>query len=221
MRFAPRLDRQLGERGITSTAPGTRRRGSAGVDGADAVEGGRPGVRPPSRTAACRTASRRARGRRGPAGDRRPAAGLAGAAEDECVGEVWCSWRPGSSTPVDCLCQKIADSCSIVQQTRDDLEYSVHGRPNRPARTRSARRCTSCAGRGLLLPLRVHRAWGMTLPPMPGYLWFHVVTAGRCWLEAPDGTPRRWPRRPRARPARRGPRAAQRARRAAPGILDL
>ena len=21
--------------------------------------------------------------------------------------------------------------------------------------------------------------WGMTLPPMPGYLWFHVVTAGR------------------------------------------
>ena len=26
--------------------------------------------------------------------------------------------------------------------------------------------------------------WGMTLPPMPGYLWFHVVTAGRLWLEA-------------------------------------
>ena len=26
--------------------------------------------------------------------------------------------------------------------------------------------------------------WGMTLPPMPGYLWFHVVTAGRVLLEA-------------------------------------
>jgi AraC-like DNA-binding protein len=28
--------------------------------------------------------------------------------------------------------------------------------------------------------------WGLTLPPMPGYLWFHVVTAGRAWLEG-DG----------------------------------
>jgi AraC-like DNA-binding protein len=25
--------------------------------------------------------------------------------------------------------------------------------------------------------------WGLTLPAMPGYLWFHVVTAGRLWLE--------------------------------------
>ena len=25
--------------------------------------------------------------------------------------------------------------------------------------------------------------WGLTLPPMPGYLWFHVVTSGRIWLE--------------------------------------
>jgi AraC-like DNA-binding protein len=25
--------------------------------------------------------------------------------------------------------------------------------------------------------------WGLTLPPMPGYLWFHVVTSGRVWLE--------------------------------------
>jgi AraC-like DNA-binding protein len=28
--------------------------------------------------------------------------------------------------------------------------------------------------------------WGLTLPPMPGYLWFHVVTAGRLWLETGD-----------------------------------
>jgi AraC-like DNA-binding protein len=28
--------------------------------------------------------------------------------------------------------------------------------------------------------------WGLTLPPMPAYLWFHVVTSGRLWLEAGD-----------------------------------
>lgn len=28
--------------------------------------------------------------------------------------------------------------------------------------------------------------WGLTLPPMPGYLWFHVVTSGRLWLETGD-----------------------------------
>jgi AraC-like DNA-binding protein len=28
--------------------------------------------------------------------------------------------------------------------------------------------------------------WGMTLPPMPGYLWFHVVTSGRASLEIDD-----------------------------------
>ena len=25
--------------------------------------------------------------------------------------------------------------------------------------------------------------WGLTMPPMPGYLWFHVVISGRLWLE--------------------------------------
>jgi AraC-like DNA-binding protein len=25
--------------------------------------------------------------------------------------------------------------------------------------------------------------WGLTLPPMPGYIWFHVVTAGAVWLD--------------------------------------
>jgi AraC-like DNA-binding protein len=25
--------------------------------------------------------------------------------------------------------------------------------------------------------------WGLTMPPMPGYVWFHVVTSGRFWLE--------------------------------------
>jgi AraC-like DNA-binding protein len=28
--------------------------------------------------------------------------------------------------------------------------------------------------------------WGMTLPPMPGYLWFHVVTTGAVLLEVDD-----------------------------------
>jgi AraC-like DNA-binding protein len=26
--------------------------------------------------------------------------------------------------------------------------------------------------------------WGLTMPPMPGHLWFHVVTDGRCVIEA-------------------------------------
>src|SRR5215211_5564440 len=32
--------------------------------------------------------------------------------------------------------------------------------------------------------------WGLTLPPMPAYLWFHVVTSGRLWLQAGDGEAR-------------------------------
>src|SRR3954449_10816211 len=31
--------------------------------------------------------------------------------------------------------------------------------------------------------------WGLTLPPMPGYLWFHVVTSGRLWLEGGTASP--------------------------------
>ena len=32
--------------------------------------------------------------------------------------------------------------------------------------------------------------WGMTMMPMPGYVWFHVVTSGRVWLEAGDADSR-------------------------------
>ena len=32
--------------------------------------------------------------------------------------------------------------------------------------------------------------WGLTLPPMPAYVWFHVVTSGRIWLEAGEGEAR-------------------------------
>jgi AraC-like DNA-binding protein len=28
--------------------------------------------------------------------------------------------------------------------------------------------------------------WGLTMMPMPGYVWFHVVTSGRVWLEADE-----------------------------------
>ena len=31
--------------------------------------------------------------------------------------------------------------------------------------------------------------WGMSLPPMPGYLWFHVLIAGTARLETHDGDP--------------------------------
>jgi AraC-like DNA-binding protein len=33
-------------------------------------------------------------------------------------------------------------------------------------------------------------SWGLVLPPMPGSLMFHVVTSGRCWLEAEGLDPR-------------------------------
>jgi hypothetical protein len=29
--------------------------------------------------------------------------------------------------------------------------------------------------------------WGLTLPPLPGYLWFHVVTSGRTAIHVGDG----------------------------------
>jgi AraC-like DNA-binding protein len=29
--------------------------------------------------------------------------------------------------------------------------------------------------------------WGLSLPPLPGYLWFHVVTSGRVSLDVGDG----------------------------------
>lgn len=32
--------------------------------------------------------------------------------------------------------------------------------------------------------------WGLTLPPLPDCLMFHVVTSGRCWLEVPQEAPR-------------------------------
>jgi AraC-like DNA-binding protein len=32
-------------------------------------------------------------------------------------------------------------------------------------------------------------AWGLTLPAMPGYLWFHVLASGRAWLETDQTQP--------------------------------
>jgi AraC-like DNA-binding protein len=31
--------------------------------------------------------------------------------------------------------------------------------------------------------------WGLTLPPMPGYIWFHAPTSGRVLLDTGDGDP--------------------------------
>ncbi len=31
--------------------------------------------------------------------------------------------------------------------------------------------------------------WGLDLPPMTGYMWFHVVTHGRCWLDTQASEP--------------------------------
>jgi hypothetical protein len=90
------------------------------------------------------------------------------------------------------------------------------GRPGAAARhrrlasARSARRGAALPadGRRLLLPLGADRPLGMTLDPMPGYLWFHVVTTGGALLEV-DRDHARWlhpgdvvlARRPTAHPA--------------------
>src|SRR6476620_10648091 len=31
--------------------------------------------------------------------------------------------------------------------------------------------------------------WGLTLPPLPDYLWFHVVTSGRLRIDLGSGEP--------------------------------
>jgi AraC-like DNA-binding protein len=36
-------------------------------------------------------------------------------------------------------------------------------------------------------PAELTAPWGMTLPPLPGYLWFHLVASGRFWLEVEGG----------------------------------
>ncbi|MEU4383465.1 AraC family transcriptional regulator [Micromonospora echinofusca] len=33
--------------------------------------------------------------------------------------------------------------------------------------------------------------FGLELPPIEGYLWFHVITRGSCWLDAPGAQPQR------------------------------
>jgi AraC-like DNA-binding protein len=64
--------------------------------------------------------------------------------------------------------------------------------------------------------------WGLTLPPLPDYLWFHVVTSGSMLLELPGGKPERLERGEMALVTHgtghtlRGEPAAP-----VPGILDL
>jgi len=64
--------------------------------------------------------------------------------------------------------------------------------------------------------------WGLTLPPMPTYLWFHVVTSGRLWLEAGDAEPRLLgPGDLALVPRGEGHVLRSESGAAAPGILDL
>ena len=65
--------------------------------------------------------------------------------------------------------------------------------------------------------------WGFTLPPMPGYLWFHVVISGAVWLDNDDDGARRSLQRGDLALVTRGDghglRSEPEAR--APGILEL
>ena len=63
--------------------------------------------------------------------------------------------------------------------------------------------------------------WGLTMPPMPGYLWFHVVISGRLWLETGDDA--RWiqPGDLALVPHGEGHVLSSQPGAAAPGILEL
>lgn len=37
-------------------------------------------------------------------------------------------------------------------------------------------------------PSTLSEPWGVSLPPIEGCVWFHIITAGRCTFEAADGT---------------------------------
>jgi AraC-like DNA-binding protein len=65
--------------------------------------------------------------------------------------------------------------------------------------------------------------WGLTLPPMPGYIWFHVVTSGRLWLETGDDEEASWiqPGDLALVPHGEGHVLRSEAGTPAPGILDL
>src|SRR5690349_10427866 len=64
--------------------------------------------------------------------------------------------------------------------------------------------------------------WGLTMPPMPDYLWFHVVIAGGFWLEAEGVAPRYLERGDLALvPRGEGHRLLSDQGAPAPGILEL
>ena len=65
--------------------------------------------------------------------------------------------------------------------------------------------------------------WGLTLPPMPGYIWFHVVMSGRFWLETDEDAQGSWiqPGDLALVPHGEGHVLGSEAGAPAPGILDL
>ena len=64
--------------------------------------------------------------------------------------------------------------------------------------------------------------WGLTLPPMPGHLWFHMVTSGGFSLDVGDDEPTTLRRGDLALVTQgAGHRLYSHRRAAAPGILDL
>jgi AraC-like DNA-binding protein len=77
-------------------------------------------------------------------------------------------------------CAAVDDPAGTVQTWRDGRARSLPAIG--PARRGPA---LPADERRLLLPLRseLTAPWGLTLPPTPGYMWFHVVTSGRFWLE--------------------------------------
>ena len=119
------------------------------------------------------------------------AAGLAGAADDEdrgcrrAVGDR--AWRPVSAAVVagrSMTAQSLLHARSSSRPDDVRWRYCVAWTARGRHRTRSARRCTCCGWTARFYSrAELTAPWGMTLPPMAGHLWFHVVTAGRARLE--------------------------------------
>lgn len=83
--------------------------------------------------------------------------------------------RPAALDAGTCWCSLVAMSATDPQPLTDPLDEVLHF-----LRLAGAFYCRS----------ELTEPWGLALPAMPGYLWFHVVTTGHCRLEVESAGPR-------------------------------
>src|SRR4051794_34930374 len=128
----------------------------------------------------------------------------------------------------DCLCSEQLDLCSIVHDpgrcgrrvcTLAGMEAPDPFPPADPLG--EALHFLRMNG-GYYCRSELTAPWGLTLPPMPGYIWFHVVTSGRLRLEAGStGARSLGPSDLAVAPRGAGAQLRRRPRAPAPAILEL